>query len=359
MLKDHIIDTLYLTLLALSCIDSVILLHTSYTSFPHQKAKSDYTAGWQNTMQAWICLLGGLLCFIVLLFFTWSSKFKFLIIFIPIYYIIKQISDALPKAEEIACIVLGKSNDNWSTHNFYALVILSIAFSCLHFSPVIPKIKSLIQPFLAQSTQEWFSILLFCVTLSILIFLIISIAISPLKLVSKICLSIITKMDSCINGPCKKLNNIIPETLASESLAISLIGKSKSYGLFKKTILLFIFPFACSYDIFKVSFQILISFFISILWYTICIFSYINFFFFKIWKSIANTSEKSVVIVAFRISLILGLCLTVIINRYVPFFASPETPSAIIEFIASVIIIPVILEWIMSFRKRGPDFNEK
>lgn len=63
-----------------------------------------------------------------------------------------------------------------------------------------------------------------------------------------------------------------------------------------------------------------------------------------------NLSDKRIIAISFRISLIMALVCTVVFNRYQPIFRVQESSTAVLEFIASAIIIPIIFEWISSFK---------
>lgn len=59
------------------------------------------------------------------------------------------------------------------------------------------------------------------------------------------------------------------------------------------------------------------------------------------------TTKRTVAII-FRISIILALIFVVAWNRYHPFFRLFDSSTAVFEFIASAIIIPIMFEWIIS-----------
>lgn len=65
---------------------------------------------------------------------------------------------------------------------------------------------------------------------------------------------------------------------------------------------------------------------------------------------ILGLSDKRIVAISFRIGIILALVLVVILNRYEPIFKIGDANTAILEFVASAIIIPVVFEWINSIK---------
>lgn len=71
----------------------------------------------------------------------------------------------------------------------------------------------------------------------------------------------------------------------------------------------------------------------------------------KLANWLLNLSDKRIIAISFRLSIIMALVCIVILNRYQPIFKIQESSTAILEFIASAIIIPIVFEWINSFKK--------
>ena len=65
---------------------------------------------------------------------------------------------------------------------------------------------------------------------------------------------------------------------------------------------------------------------------------------------LSELSDKRIVAISFRIALILALICIVVLNRYQPIFKMQEANTAVFEFVASAIIIPVVFEWINSIK---------
>lgn len=65
---------------------------------------------------------------------------------------------------------------------------------------------------------------------------------------------------------------------------------------------------------------------------------------------LSELSDKRIVAISFRIALILALICIVVMNRYQPIFKMQEANTAVFEFLASAIIIPIVFEWINSVK---------
>lgn len=69
---------------------------------------------------------------------------------------------------------------------------------------------------------------------------------------------------------------------------------------------------------------------------------------YKLIEIFGGTSDRKIVVLSSRIAVISTLSALVILNRIDPIFVNVEPSTAILEFVASAIIIPVVFEWINS-----------
>ena len=74
---------------------------------------------------------------------------------------------------------------------------------------------------------------------------------------------------------------------------------------------------------------------------------------------ILGMSDKHIVAISFRIALIAAFVFTVILNRYEPFLKLDEASTGVLEFLASTVIIPIIFEWIYSYKQNSEQSNEE
>ena len=72
----------------------------------------------------------------------------------------------------------------------------------------------------------------------------------------------------------------------------------------------------------------------------------------RVSRWILELSDKRVVVISFRVALVMALLCVVILNRYQTIFKFEEESTAVLEFIASAIIIPVVFDWISSVKNR-------
>ncbi len=119
-----------------------------------------------------------------------------------------------------------------------------------------------------------------------------------------------------------------------------------------KILLCIVMPIALFLDIIHYSLSMFGDFYISIAWYSYHIIRQLGTVFIKMSKWIVSVLDRTIIAASFRITIIVGLSATVIINRYEPFFLKQEESTAVLEFVSSAIVIPVIFEWIISFKNK-------
>lgn len=78
---------------------------------------------------------------------------------------------------------------------------------------------------------------------------------------------------------------------------------------------------------------------------------------FKLVKQLINwvesVSDRKVINVIFRIAFVVSVSLVVVINRYDSFLHKRDASTGVLEFIASAIVIPMILTWIIDYKTKS------
>lgn len=132
-----------------------------------------------------------------------------------------------------------------------------------------------------------------------------------------------------------------------------LIWQWKTIGRWKavvRCVRYFLLPITFFLDIILLCVNGLLSFMNSSVGYIFVLARMIKKTLNRISNWILGLSDKRIVAISFRIGIILALVLVVILNRYEPIFKIGDANTAILEFVASAIIIPVVFEWISSIK---------
>lgn len=273
-----------------------------------------------------------------------------LILVIPFF--LERAASFLPNAEIVERIIHGRITGNLNLESLNSFAILAGLLMILHIYKISDKIQGFLFNHCSMLCRESVLAFIFLLTVTIQLFLICSLLILPCKkliiLIHKISsFKFVRKVDCMIDFVGRYLRG----EFYKNPLIVSLIGKIANVHRNLKFLLSVLVVPAFLLDIILALCNYFLRYLAIIIWYTAVIFSQIIALLRKLGKKITDSVESNFISVSFRVSMILALCCTVIINRLEPFFSSPEPSTAIIEFVASVIIIPVILEWIMSYKK--------
>jgi len=172
------------------------------------------------------------------------------------------------------------------------------------------------------------------------------------------CLNILKWVDKYIPGKEKlqKCENIFIKKIEApfeiKSWLIILIDFIRNKSGLKKYIWYVLIPFVFVIDIIKFIVLAICSMVFSTIGYVLFLCRLIKKTVKHILNYILSLSDKRIVSVSFRIAFIIALTCTVVLNRYQPFLKLQDTSTAVLEFVASSIIIPVVFEWIYSFKNR-------
>ena len=118
-----------------------------------------------------------------------------------------------------------------------------------------------------------------------------------------------------------------------------------------RILLYLLLPFIFAFDVARVTVVALSVMMLSNIGYIVFFFRAIKESVKRVFSWILKSSDKHIVAASFRLALIFALVSMVILNRYQPIFKSYEASTAVFEFVASAIIIPMIFEWISSIKK--------
>ena len=141
----------------------------------------------------------------------------------------------------------------------------------------------------------------------------------------------------------------IDKPIVFKSLLIWQWETIKKWKILLRWIRYLLFPVTFIVDVIIMLINIMVSYISSEIGYFFLLIRLIKKTLNRILNWVLRLSDKRVVTISFRISLVLSLTCIVILNRYQTIFRIEESTD-IFEFMASAIIIPVIFEWINSIK---------
>ena len=188
----------------------------------------------------------------------------------------------------------------------------------------------------------------FAIEVSAYFFMIGTLSINPIKDIAKLLISIEGKLKTYY----KKCVGYIRERIIHGSLAKSYSEKirniQKASNGWRKYLWLVLLVIVIPIDILKYLLSFVWLFFLWIpLFFVIAIIGILGKYCLGVVRWTNSLSDRRVIVISFRIAIVAALLLLVVLNEYGIIITSQETTS-VVEFIASVCIIPIVFEWIHS-----------
>ncbi len=261
-------------------------------------------------------------------------------------FYLKQIAQVFPSSEMVSNIVKGKASKMLGINEYVSLITLAFLVNYLNTFGILDKIIEYINCQANTILTDWMLLGVYVISITITIFFICSLSLQPLKII----IDRLNKFFSHFTSQKEplsfnKLKKQIDGTYSTKTWTTSLI----EYSIKQHSILWLAIPVTIILDILRITTLLTCQLVISIIWYLIYIARSIGRIFSKTGRWVLSLSDRNVIAYSFRIAIILAFGCTVIINQYKPFLINHETTS-VFEFISSAIIIPIILEWILSYK---------
>lgn len=308
---------------------------------------------WKDTIWLIIMLIStGLICAIPFLLLSYNKAKigSWLLGAMSLSVLLRYAAQIIPSTKTVKHIVTGDGLGSLKLSENIALIILLFLLLVLYSFHIEERIQELILACPSLILRDFLFALFSVFLLSICIFFISALSVNPIKYIIFLAKRLLTHIPISAN----KFEFLIKQKLfgemSTETITATSIEFIRRRTMFLKIILSPLILLSAILDIVTRSISYAFITIVSIIWYCYCIIKQIAYIVIQFGDWILLLSDKMVVVISFRLSIIFGLGGIVVINRYCPFFANIEESTAVLEFVSSSIIIPVILEWILSYK---------
>lgn len=353
-----LIKGLYTALAIVTCVNAIIFI---YLYWPRVKIdefekaepnKSDAAWTWKDTIWFILMIIAVILLIFIALFSFSVFKTRLLVSVIMVSYFLGQITRSISSAGTVGSIVRGKDSKKLGKNDYASIISLAILVIYLNTYGILDNVIAYAAHQPNTIFSDWLLLGFYVASIAITTFFICSLALRPIKIVID---QVRKKFFRFGNQKAfrlfvileKQVNGAYSQKCLTNFLIAYII---KQRNIFCRFLWLSV-PIAIMLDILGMAVFLAYETVLSIVWYLMYIAVSIGKLISRIADWILSLSDRNVVVISFRISVILGFGCTVIINRYEPFLSNQESTS-VFEFISSTIIIPVILEWILSYKVR-------
>lgn len=301
--------------------------------------------------------VGSILLFYGFLIYIIHSNYgqysKTVTVVLGLLFICQNAVFIIPSTKRIGMIITGNTkNGDMGIKDFASILVFTTISIMLYGFKIIEKVMVFGTTCKSIVAGDFTVALTIFLTISTNVMLICTLMVLPIKILTKIMQSISKETLLYIfNQVNEKTGELIFDTKSTKTLTalLSRAISSKSKTI-KKVLLCFLIIPVVLIDVIYIFLTQIVFLIGSMLYYTVLIVKQLVEAIYKICTRMLSVSGKTVVAISFRIAVIVGLSYIVITNRYIPVFRNNEASTTVAEFISSTIIIPLILEGLLSFK---------
>lgn len=339
-------------IVAINAISALFLQRSSETKTAVETRDKADKWTWKDTL--WLVFMILSMCIIVGGAFFLSIHYQITVLWVLfiISHYLNMGSSIFPNMEIIGNIVKGEKSGELNYSESVAILTTAIIASYCNTYKIPDKIQIFANSLSNAILSDWILISFYVISIFICVFFCCALLINPLKMIVKI------SKNACRHVSFDKINEVFVRLgkyansqINSEICSIKMLEYSFNQKNFQKFLLWLAIVPTLAYDFVKIILDFMLKLFASLIWQTLLIIKQIFNMVVKFITWLTSLKGRSVVAVSFRVAIILALSFSVIINKYQPYLRNYEESSSILEFISSSIIIPIIFEWILSYKK--------
>ena len=310
-------------------------------------------SSWRENIHTAIMLTSVLVLICGIVFIVVNQKELYWVLFligVPMY--LERIIGTYQSFGIVETVVKSSDNEKLSFKEQTAIKTLAYVLWFLGMYHIFEKIIECVALYTNTFLSDLLLALIYVVVFYLYIFFIFSLLPELLFLVIKILKKVYvlmpwkTKINKCGDFWINK----IEKPIESKSILIAqweIIGKWKSFIRWIRYLLL---PIAYILDIVVIIVKVVVSFINSTIGYLFILERMIKKTLNRISIWLLSLSDKRIVAISFRIALVMALLCVVVLNQYQTIFKIEDASTAVLEFVASAIIIPIVFEWISTVK---------
>ena len=345
------VSKVYDSMVVVCCLSAIFNIDFNFTSNNRNDAvetKETDMPRWERWLRVFLIGIMVIIATIFIVVVIFGNKPRWLILPIAIIGWLERNNEAYESFQIVKTTLKSSPKHDLTHKEKFSLCALAMTIVYIDSYKISEKIVEMLK----NITNQYISDLLvaICLTLivSIYFFMIGAVLINPVKAILRLGHFIYVKTSK--KNIIWKIDCFFEKELGKTITNFKSIRFIKKYrkinivGLIIVTILLSIL------DIVLTLFLFVVRLFVEILYYVFLIIKRVYRVFKVFYNWIMSVSEWKIVTLSFRSSLIFSLLVIVIYNRYFTVFKLVENSTGVYEFIASAIIIPIILSWVMELK---------
>lgn len=350
-------DSMYITfvcVLMLNIIASSIVFFkkNQKNTVPDEQSNST----WQDIIWMALTIIASLVIAIIPVFFISKVNDRWMAIIYTIIIIhpyLAHINDSFSNVKIIGGIIKNDNAGYLNRKERMAILSLALLVSALHRFVPFDKVQAYANTCLNPWITDWIMISFYVGSISSFIFFTCSLIVSPLQLMLKGVKRIpVSSVLQYIKKNETKVKLKLLGQMPTKTLIIPILEYSRGRHIVFRLLLWAVSIIAAMIDVVRIVICIGGTLLGLLVWYIYVFIKRVIKVLIKIALWVLALSDKNVIAISFRVAIILGLGLTVVANMYSPFLYTHEASAPVLEFVSSAIIIPVIFEWILSYKNK-------
>ncbi len=293
--------------------------------------------------------LSVIVALLLITFFVFQNNIFFGFMILLMTYL-QNTNEAYASLSVIRRIIHNRGMEALSMQEKNAIITLACALMIFNNNKVPQKIIHLSLKIPNEILSDWITTLLLYLIVTIIIFLIgvllMFVLKKTIKVISRINVSTIKFGISMLGKTYITFQRKLKNYDFVSARFIEWIKNKNSCMNFLWVILVFMIPADLCIEVIILYFVVLLS-----------LIEYIILIGMRICKTIKRiigyleaASDRKIFNIIFRIAFVVSISLIVIVNRYDPFLHNVEAGTGIMEFVASGVVIPMILSWILEYK---------
>lgn len=310
---------------------------------------TEYREKWKSVFN--VIMIGLLLIIIVvLIFFIFKKSLLWVLIPITVITVLEKLNEAYASLSVMRETLRIKGNQDLSKRESDSIIILASALMMLNIYKVPQKIVEETCNLQNAILSDWVTIIITVLIVTLYVFLIGILGLIPIKAIILLLRKIKRKIKrEKIRLIEKKYNAIRTKLVKGNFLSVIFVDwtlhKNPKARIWWMALMILI------------PLDLVLKLIGGIIFILLSIIVYVYYILLRVNKSLAlffdwfNTiSERKVLNMIFRGAFIISVATIVMINRYTPLLRVYDATTGVLEFLASAIIIPLILSWIMEYK---------
>lgn len=303
-----------------------------------------------DIIQFFIVIIAIVIYIIGCVYIAVNQKLIWLLSIFVVLEVLDKLAGTFVSIGVVRDVVKENTKGTLSEGEYKAFFLISFVMIVLQIANCFNYLIDCARKHFDSITSDLLVLLLYVITLCIYIFLTCAQVTILISFVTKM----VKQIDKYIPGKdkIKRCGDFFAErtnkSIKQSQVTVLLIKRVIKRNVFVRIICIPVAAVTVALDIGAFVFHFIFSLMIAVVGYIVIIYRMISGAIKKVIRYIIDLSGKKIVAVSFRVAIIAALVIAVIANRYDAFVEEIDNSTAVLEFVASSIVIPVVFEWIHS-----------